>query len=161
MCYNYPMTYELISVENGVERRKYPNGDIRDQNGRLLERPERVKANEITPENARAMVARRREKMLEAVEQGVMRATDAPDVHAAVARIMETRAKVALQDKGRAGNDAARLVLAALDAMPEKQAEIVHTQRHVHEIDPETVEILEGMLRARRDNVIDAVFEEA
>lgn len=141
--------YTLLKVEDGVEHRQYENGDVRDQNGRLIVRPERIKDAEITQENALAMRQRRKDKMLEAVERGVMKATQADNPYEAVSHIISKRAKVAMTDEGRAGNDAAKLVLEALDAWQDKKNVKEEVQRHVYEIDPDTMALIEEMTRNR------------
>jgi len=153
-------TYEIVQ-HNGRQARLYPNGDIRDDNGRVLQLgDDRLQVHAITSENARQYHQMRKEKILKAVESGVMRVTNAPDPYAAISRIVERRAEVAMSDNTRAGNDAARIVLQALDALQDKAQETTVTHVTEHKIDPDTMRVVESMLRARRDgniqeNIID------
>lgn len=147
-----PKPYKLLKTdEDGREWREYENGDIRDQQGLLLVRPQRVIDAAITPETSALYKQKRKEKILQAIEKGVMKVTDAPDEYEAISRIVQRRAVVAMSDDGRAGNDAAKIVLSALDALQDKQQETIQTQRHVYEIDPETMAIIEQMVQMRRE----------
>lgn len=140
--------YEVIEYE-GQPARKYADGSIRDEKGHWLVRSS--PAPLFTTENASEMGKRRKQKMLEAVEQGVMDATEMPNPYEAVSLLIKVRAQVALEDKGRAGNEAAKMVLEALDAKPDKQSETVQTQRMEYVIDPETLAMLEKIAQMKRD----------
>jgi len=146
------MKYELLEIlPDGREKRRYPNGDIRDNNGRLIQIPERVTDMTITDETSAHFRQLRQQKMLKAIENGLMRVTDAPNPSEAVAHIVSKRAEIAMTDNGRAGNDAAKIVLAAIDALPDRRHEQIQTQRHEYTIDKETMRIVEEMIRMRRD----------
>lgn len=146
--------YELLEIlPDGTERRRYENGDIRNQNGSIIELGTRLQEHAITSATAYDYHKLRKQKMLAAIESGLMRVTEAPNPAEAVAHIVSKRAEVALKDDGRAGNDAAKIVLAAMDALPDKQTETVQTQRHEYAIDPDTMRIVEELVRMRRDGV--------
>lgn len=153
MCYNMGMgkPYTLLETKaDGTEVRLYENGDKRNQNGQLLEH--NGKGNEIiTPENSRYYRELRKQKILTAIENGLMRVTDAPNPSEAIAHIVTKRAEVAMLDNGRAGNDAAKIVLAAMDALPDRQTENVQVQRHEYSIDEDTMRVVEELVRMRRD----------
>lgn len=157
MCYNWGMSeekaYELIKIEeDGTEWRKYPNGYIRDQKGRILVLPEHIRENHlITPEKHAEYMKRRKERYMAAMEAGVTEGLQAYGVEEAIAKIMAKRAQVAVSDDGRAGNDAAKLILQALDAFQEKQVKHEHVQRQEYYLDPETAGILERMLDRKRE----------
>lgn len=139
-------------IHEGKPARLYANGDIRDLRGRIVKLgDDRMRQYAITSETAHEFHQKRKEKILKAIEAGVMRVTDAPDPYAAISRIVEKRAEVALQDNNKAGNDAARIVLQALDALQDRRQETTVTNRQEYSIDPDTMRIVEGMMRARRD----------
>lgn len=148
--------YEMIEFR-GQPARLYPNGDIRNEKGHLLTRPERIKDMTITPENTQSFKNRRKEKMLEAIEAGVMKATDAPDPAAAVMEIIARKAKVAMNDDGRVGNEATRIILDALDAYQDKKHENVQVQRHEYVVDEKTQRMLLEIMSHRTPlEIIDA-----
>src|SRR5688572_6584492 len=141
MCYNMGMgkPYTLLEVrDDGTEVRLYENGDKRNQNGQIIE-GYTGKDTIITAENSRFYRDLRKQKILTAIENGLMRVTDAPNPSEAIAHIVTKRAEIAMTDNGRAGNDAAKIVLAAMDALPDKQAETIQTQRHEYSIDEDTM----------------------
>jgi len=157
---------EYTEVEyKGMVARRYPNGDIRNERGQVLKLADNsplLNEHAITSENAHEKHLQRKEKILRAIETGVMRVTDAPNPYEAISRIVEKRAEVALNDSGRAGNDASKIVLMALDALQDRRQETTQVQRHEYSIDPETMRIVEAMAQARRDNtdVIEIEIEE-
>jgi hypothetical protein len=106
------------------------------------------------------MHRKRKEKILRAVENGLMRVTGTDTQYEAISRIVEKRAQVAMDDSGRAGNDAAKIVLAAIDALPDRTVKQEQTVTHEYSIDPDTMRIVEQMVRARRDGIIDAEYTE-
>lgn len=159
-CYNTGMgkPYTLLEIlPDGTERRQYENGDIRNQNGQLLELGTQLENHLITSDTARDYHQMRKAKMLAAIEAGVMRVTDAPNPAEAAGHIVAKRAEVALRDNGRAGNEAAKIVLAAMDALQDKRQETTHTERHEYTLDTETMDTIAKMIAVRNgDEIIDA-----
>jgi hypothetical protein len=157
MCYNIGMAkYELLSMdEHGNEVRLYENGHLRNQNGQLLTAP--PNAVKITAETSHAYNRRRKEKILEEIEKSVMDITRTNVPAEAIGAIVGKRAKVAMTDEGKTGNDAARIVLQALDAYQERVEETrTNVLRHEYVIDDETIALLEKITRMKRDEVIDS-----
>lgn len=143
--------YTLLETrEDGTEVRLYENGDKRNQYGQIIDGVS-GKDTIITVDNTAEYRRQRKINMLRAIESGLMRVTDAPNPAEAIAHIVSKRAEIAMKDDGRAGNDAAKIVLAAMDALPDKQTETVQTQRHEYTIDPDTMRVVEEMVRMRRD----------
>lgn len=153
MCYNGNMDYTIVEF-NGQQARQYPNGDIRNEYGQVLKLGNnRLDVHTITSENAHSFHKMRKEKVLKAIEAGVMRVTDAPNPAEAIGYIVSKRAELAMTDNTRVGNDAARIVLQALDAFQDKTQESIQTERKELVIDPDTMRIVEAMVRMRRDGV--------
>lgn len=147
--------YELLeTLPDGTERRRYPNGSIRDQNGRMLERPDYLPV--ITSDTAYLLHRKRKEKYLQAIEAAVTHVTSANTPAEAAGYIVAKRAKVAMSDDGRAGNEAAKIVLAAMDALQDKRQETTHTERREYTVDAETLRIVERMAAMRSGEDIDA-----
>jgi hypothetical protein len=152
------MDYKIIEYK-GKQAREYPDGSIRDELGRMVTKLDNG-GHDITPTNAHEYHKMRKEKILKAVEDGLMRVTDAPNPAEAIGRLVEKRARLAMTDNTRVGNDAAKIVLAALDALPDRKQEVTQVQRNEYVIDPETMRVVEAMIRAQRDgnmeeNIID------
>jgi hypothetical protein len=147
--------WELLEVrEDGTEVRLYPGGEKRNQNGQLLEA---APWNElITPETSREYQRRRKEKVLDAIEKKLMDVTKTTAPAEAIAHIVGKKAQVAIDDDSRTGNEAAKIVLAAVDAYQDKKSEEkVNTTRHEYVMDDETRALLQAVLQERRGNVID------
>lgn len=139
--------FELIEVkEDGTEVRKYEDGTLRNQNGRMLALPEGLPL--ITSENAHSFHRMRKEKTLRAIEERVMDVTKTKIPSDAIGRIVAKRAEIAMRDKGRVGNEAAKIVLAAMDAYQDKVQQATVT-RNEYAMDGETLAILQAMMDAR------------
>lgn len=143
--------YELLEVRpDGTEVRRYfRDGSIRDQRGRTLEISPNLVEHKLTPETAPRILAIRRQKYVEAIEEGLSSLSERRVPHHVVAEIVKKRARVALTDDGHAGNDAARLILQILDLMPRREGESVVT--HEYTIDPETKKFLVEMAEIMRE----------
>ena len=145
--------YELLSVDaDGNEVRRYRDGSTRDQRGRTLAFI--PGGNElITAETARAYHAKRKAKILAAIESKLTDITRTTVPADAIAAIVGKRAEIAMNDDTRTGNDAAKIVLSAVDAYQDKAPhETTNTQRHEYTMDAETRALLEAVLRERREN---------
>lgn len=113
--------YEIIEYE-GKEARKYPNGVIRSPKGYIVFMP---------PEIARGMERQRKVSGEERAREGIKLATQSESPEEAVMKIIRARALVAMTDNGRAGNDAAKLVLVASGFLtPERKVEVNGEIRH-------------------------------
>lgn len=156
MCYNWFMAqYEVIGTdENGREIRRYEDGSIRDNKGRMVVKLDSP-APLLNPELVRQYRQARKERILEAVEKGLTDVTRTRLPEEAISAIVKKRAKIALTDNGKAGNDAARIVLQVIDAYQNKGEETTHTTRHEYALDDETKALLETMLERRRRGTTD------
>jgi len=143
------MDYKIIEFK-GKQAREYPDGSIRDELGRMLAKLDN-NGMDITPTNARDFHKMRKEKILKAVEEGVMRVTDAPNPAEAIGRLVGKRAEIAMNDNTRTGNDAAKIVLMAMDALQDKRQETVNTTRNEDILDAETMRIVEQLVAMRRN----------
>lgn len=143
-------TFEVLEVrEDGTEVRLYENGEKRNQRGQLIEAA--PWNNIITSETAHEYNRRRKQKVLEAIESKLMDVTKMGAPAEAIAHIVGKRAEIAMSDDSRTGNEAAKIVLSAVDAYQDKAApEKTNVTRHEYAIDEETKALLEEMLRARR-----------
>lgn len=166
LCYNREMAYTpkpytlLETREDGTEIRLYEDGSQRDQNGRVLVANERFKETQITAENSRQLHALRKKKILDAIEAELQAKTRTNVPEKAIAAIVGKRAEIAMKDDGRTGNEAAKIVLSAVDAYQDKQPQDrTNVLRHEYAMDEETRQLLEDMLRQRRDST-DAIEAE-
>lgn len=157
MWYNTNMNasepkYELLSVdENGNEvRRYYKDGSLRNQKGHALEKLPNA-GHEITSENARYYHELRKQKILRAIEERVMDVTKTNAPADAIGRIVAKRAEIAMNDDSKTGNDAAKIVLNAIDAYQEK-VQSVSVTRNEYAMDADTLEILRAMMEARAES---------
>lgn len=167
LWYNGDMTREkkpytlLETTDDGHEIRLYEDGSKRNERGQLIEKAYDDAAPIITPETARLLHAARKQKILDAIENKLTSVTRTRAPADAIAHIVGKRAEVAMDDNGRAGNEAAKIVLSAVDAYQEKRADdYTKTTRHEYAIDDETKALLHEMLRQRRDSdhmrIVDA-----
>lgn len=143
--------YEVIELPDGRPGRRYPNGIIRDEWGHIQSGSETKGA--ITKENAREMQKRgaetRRRNFQAATRRGIAEAAETETVSEAIQKIMKKRAEVALTDDGRAGNDATKLLMMALDVLPRKEDEkkVVHE----HTVSDEAVRFFEKVDKRRKE----------
>ena len=70
----------------------------------------------------------------------------------AIAAIVGKRAEIAMKDDSRTGNEAAKIVLAAVDAYQDKQTEQTTVTRNEYVMDTDTRRLLESILESRREN---------
>jgi hypothetical protein len=158
LCYNIPMAqYQVIGTDtDGKEIRLYESdGSIRNWRGQLLvKHPQAV---EITADTTHDYTKRRKQKILDAIEQNVMDITRTNVPADAIGKIVGKRAEIAMNDNTRTGNDAARLVLQAIDAYQDKVDNTrTNVLRHEYSIDSETRALLDAMIQERRDTTTDA-----
>lgn len=144
--------WELLEVlEDGTEVRLYESGEKRNQNGQLIEAAPWNKI--ITPEISREYQKRRKEKVLEAIEQKLVDVTKTHAPAEAIAHIVGKRAEIAMRDESRTGNEAAKIVLSAVDAYQDKAVqENTNVTRHEYTIDEETKALFQQLLEQRRRN---------
>ena len=147
--------YEIIEFKGQPARLYHKDGSIRDEKGHVLKKPDYIMKYSITSELSKEYRSRRKELMLQAVEDGVIKATKAADPYAAMSRIIQRRAEVAMKDDGRAGNEAAKIVMEALDAYQDKKSENVNVQRNEYVIDEATQNMLLDIMSNRQEDVID------
>jgi hypothetical protein len=112
--------FEVIEYE-GQEARRYPNGIIRSPKGYILHLPSDV---------ARERERIRRAKGEERAQEGIMLATQSESPEEAVMKIVRARTHIAMNDKGRAGNDAAKLVLTAAGFLNERSVRVEGEVKH-------------------------------
>src|SRR5688500_4828148 len=146
--------YTLLSIdENGNEVRLYEDGTKRNQLGHTLELPAAISGHPITSENAHTFHKLRKQKTLEAIERKLVDVTKTNAPADAIAHIVGKRAEIAMRDETRTGNEAAKIVLQAVDAYQDKQTPQQQTTiRNEYAMDDETKELLHAILRERRDN---------
>jgi hypothetical protein len=170
-CYNTVMDYNTLTViqsfdkydllhidDNGNEVRRYKDGTIRNQNGQSLSKIPN-NGHDITRENARSYHAMRKAKILSEIESKLKDVTKTNAPAEAIAAIVGKRAEIAMRDDTKTGNDAAKIVLSAVDAYQDRQpTEQVSTIRNEYILDDDTRQLFERMTRERRDdstNVLD------
>lgn len=142
--------YTLVTLPDGREARDYGDGIYRDANGRTMVLPANLPL--ITSETAHLFHAMRKQKILAAIESRIQDVTKTNAPADAIAAIVGKRAEIALHDDTRTGNEAAKIVLSAVDAYQDKRAaEQTNTTRHEYAIDDETRALLTQLLRERRD----------
>lgn len=158
-----PKPYELLGIDEntGDEIRLYDDGSKRNQKGHLLEYLGSG-GELITQETARQYQQLRKQKILESIESTLKDVTKTNLPADAIAAIVGKRAKIAMTDDTRTGNEAAKIVLSAVDAYQDKVSSgTVNTQRHEYTIDDDTKRLLTAILHERRgysdsDGVIDS-----
>lgn len=161
---NITRKYVLIGTDdNGNEIREYQDGSIRNQNGHLLKRPDYDGIQTITKDNAHDYLKRRKEKILESIEQSVMDVTKTRLPSDAIGAIVGKRAAIAMTDDTRVGNEAAKIVLQAIDAYQNRVQESNSTNvlRNELTIDDNTRKLLERIADMKRNDVIDATATDA
>ena len=157
LCYNTGMTtkYELLEVrDDGTEIRRYHDGYIRNQNGQIIVLPENAPV--ITSENAHEYHRMRKQKILDAIESKLKDVTKTKLPADAIAEIVGKRARIAMTDDTRTGNEAAKIVLSAVDAYQDKTNVTAQVQRHEYSIDDDTKALLTALLHERRQGQTDA-----
>ena len=150
-------SYEIVEIlPDGQEIRRYENGDLRNQNGHMIQPIEGQ--NIITHDTARSHHKMRKDKILQAIESRLQDVTKMSAPAEAIAAIVGKRAEIAMKDKTRTGNEAAKIVLGAVDAYQDKQETRTNVLRNEYAIDTQTVELLERIAQARsnRTNVLQS-----
>lgn len=147
--------YTVVGQDTeGREIRLYESdGSIRNWRGQLL--AQHPKAELITADNSQAYNKRRKQKILEAIESRITDVTKMNHPAEAIAAIVGKRAQIALTDETRTGNDAAKIVLSAVDAYQDKAVEQTMVTRNEYVMDTATRELLERILESRRENEVE------
>lgn len=145
---------ELVEAEeityNGKPAKRYPDGTIRHVRGYILFLP---------PEVAAQRRYQGVEKSRIAAEEALARATNTETAEEGWSKIIEAKTKIALEDKGRAGNDAARLV--GIAAGFYNKTQVVQVDKKVtHGLAPFPREYTD-YLKKKNGSVIDAEFEDS
>lgn len=161
-CYNTGMakytpksSYQLLEIkDNGDEVRLYENGDKRNQLGQIVEYGGQGKL--ITAETSRDYAQRRKAKILREIEAKLTDITKTNAPAEAIAAIVGKRAEIAMKDTTRTGNEAAKIVLSAVDAYQTKAEEHTQVIQHEYTVDDETRALLHAMIQERRDTHTDA-----
>lgn len=157
--------YELLGYDEttGNEIRLYPDGAKRNQYGHLLERPNYDGIQTITKDNAHDYLRRRKEKILESIEKSVMDVTKTRLPSDAIGAIVGKRAEIAMNDDTRVGNEAAKIVLQAIDAYQNRIQENNSTNvlRQEVTLDDNTRALLERVAQLKYNGVIDASATDA
>lgn len=139
--------FEIVEFE-GKQVRKYPDGSLRNDHGAIVK---------ISPERGRLMQQRRKITGLVEAGKAIQEATESETPEEGVRKILKKRVEVALTDNGRAGNDAAKLVLLASGHLTnERKVDVSGEVQHraMPELDPETLEALMRIVERRRQEVI-------
>jgi hypothetical protein len=148
--------YTLLEVmSDGTEKRQYKDGTIRNQNGQLLVLPESMKDSIITAETSEHYRSLRKQKILRAIEGKIQDVTRTNAPADAIAAIVGKRATIAMKDKTRTGNDAAKIVLSALDAYQDKAETRTNVLRNEYTIDDDTRRLLQRIADGRTDVLYD------
>lgn len=152
--------YELLGYDDmGNEIRLYQDGRKRNQKGQLLELPSDLESHQITSDNAHLRLQQRKQKILDAIEKSVMTVTRTNVPADAIGAIVAKRAEIAMTDDTRTGNEAARIVLQAIDAYQNRVTDSQQTVNNVYKMDAETLETLRRIASirssAQNDDVID------
>lgn len=156
LCYNRGMNditpkYILLETDaDGNERRQYRDGSIRNQNGQLLVKPD-YDLPVITSDNAHEYLKQRKQKILDAIEAKVMDITKTRLPSDAIGAIVGKRAEIAMKDETRTGNEAAKIVLQALDAYQIRQDNSTNVLRNEIVIDDNTRALLERIAQMKHD----------
>ena len=117
--------FEVIEYQ-GQEARRYPNGVIRSPKGYILSVPSRV---------AQEMARQRYIIGEEKAREGIKLATMSETPEEGVMKIIRAKTIVAMTDNGRAGNEAARLVLTQAGYM-DKKSSVTETNNQVNVLQP-------------------------
>jgi hypothetical protein len=144
--------YEIIEWE-GKPARKYPSGLIKDERGHNLFLP---------PEIARAMQQARKDIARLVAGEAIAEGTNSTTPEEGAKKILSARLEVALHDKGRAGNDAARMLLIAAGYYPQdRKVEVEGHVIHKPALPEFPKEYLEYVRRlAERDTVEGRVIDD-
>ena len=113
------LKYEVIEWE-GKPARRYPSGVIRDELGHILHLP---------PEAARGMRQARKDIAKLVAGEAITEGTNSSTPEEGAKKILKARLEVAMTDKGRAGNDAARMILIAAGYYPQDRK--IEVEGHV------------------------------
>ncbi len=159
------MEYEIITLDDGRQARKYPDGSFRETNGQIIKPP--TNAKQITSANAREMRIRRQEvakrKALEALRDG----TGEVNGLAGWKKILIKRVQVALENDQRPGNDATKLIGQAAGLLSTSREENQErTIRHEYTIDDDTLNLLESIVKLKQGKaepkfeVVDGISQE-
>lgn len=112
--------YEIIQYE-GKPARRYENGTIRDERGRVKHIPSHV---------ARAIQQKQKDIARLAAIEGVNEATGKKTYFESIQALFKVRAEMAMNDRTRAGNEALRIILQGTGLGQEKvttvQGEVKH-----------------------------------
>ena len=169
MCYNMGMTdnstnvpkYEIIGYDdNRGEIRLYADGSKRDSKGRLVELPTDAYGitPQITSDNSHEYLRKRKQKILESIEKSVMDVTKTRLPSDAIGAIVAKRAEIAMTDDSRVGNEAAKIVLQAIDAYQNRVNESsTNVLRQEITLDDNTRALLERLAQMKRDTDDDII----
>ena len=165
---NNPLTttelpkYEVIEY-NGRQARRYKDGSIRDEKGRMLTNLPGTEDKVITAQNAPALALLRVERKRQRVQAGANAAIRErfpdsfdgidDDYIEAIAQQVTYKALDKLDPKQV---DAARFIFSETGVGEKQQAENPQVVTHVHQMDAATVALLERIARAQASDVIDA-----
>lgn len=145
--------YRVIGyTDDGMEVREYADGSKRDSKGRLLSLPERLESHLITSENAHDYHKARKAKILQSIEQSVMDVTKTRLPSDAIGAIVGKRAQIAMTDDSRVGNEAAKIVLQAIDAYQNRVDTSTNVLRNELVLDDNTRALLERLAQMKRDD---------
>lgn len=131
--------YEDV-VHDGKPARLYPNGVIRSPKGYIVHMP---------PEVASATRTQTAIKGEERAQEAIKLATQSESPDEAVMKIIRARTHVAMNDMGRAGNDAAKFVLERAGYVQnERKVEVVGRINHVPMPPPEKLKHYKDIIEA-------------
>ena len=139
-----PKKFEVVE-HDGRMVRKYPDGTLRGEHGHIVK-------GGLPSHLARERGAKRREQGAQAARRALRSYTQSQTVQEGLEKLVGTRVEVAMTDKGRAGNDAARFVAIMAGAYAVNQS--VSVSGAVHHI-PEPPRLPQAYLDALEKLVRD------
>lgn len=138
--------FEIVE-HKGRQVRKYPNGTLRGDHGEIVG---------MSSERARWMGQKRREQGAQIARRAIRHYTQSETVAEGLEKLIGKRVEVAMTDKGRAGNDAARFVAIMAEAYAVNQSVSVSgAVRHIPEPPRLPQAYLDALEKLARDEVIE------
>lgn len=146
--------YRVIGyTDDGMEIREYADGSKRNSKGQLIVHPSNVyDLPVITSDNAHDYHKARKAKILQSIEQSVMDVTKTRLPSDAIGAIVGKRAQIAMTDDSRVGNEAAKIVLQAIDAYQNRVDTSTNVLRNELVLDDNTRALLERLAQMKRDD---------
>ena len=164
---NNPLTttelpkYEIIEY-NGRQARRYPDGSIRDERGRMLANLPGTENKAITSQNAPALARKRAENYRRAAVRRIVGEAAAVDPSissgADAFAIVAARQWAALMDYEKPRiEDLQRMRDLMTGADDKRKEEEGRTVTHIHQMDAATVALLERIAKQQAEDVVNVI----